>query len=118
MSVCRAVDVLAKTSKALIIIASPLGDPCGKFDDSPRQVWSGKSCAPKVFHKTTARFSCKLARDLVVSRVKRAFRRIRCRGRAKLLIGIGIGKQKGDKRSDIAKRDAKRAIDRAMSRRR
>ena len=40
------------------------------------------------------------------------------RGRAKLLIGIGLGKQKGDKRSDIAKRDATRAIERAMSRRR
>ena len=40
------------------------------------------------------------------------------RGRAKLLIGVGLGKRKGDKRGDIAKRDAQRAIDQALSRRR
>ncbi|MEE2681326.1 MAG: SsrA-binding protein SmpB [Planctomycetota bacterium] len=40
------------------------------------------------------------------------------RGRAKLLIGVGVGKRKGDKRGDIAKRDAQRAIDQALSRRR
>jgi SsrA-binding protein len=40
------------------------------------------------------------------------------RGRAKLLIGVGRGKQHGDKRQDIAKREAKRDMDRAMSRRR
>lgn len=38
------------------------------------------------------------------------------RGRAKLLIGLGVGKQRGDKRQDIKKREAKREIDRAMSR--
>ena len=40
------------------------------------------------------------------------------RGRAKLLIGVGLGKRKADKRDDLAKRDAKRDMDRAMSRRR
>ncbi|MEC9157419.1 MAG: SsrA-binding protein SmpB [Planctomycetota bacterium] len=40
------------------------------------------------------------------------------RGRAKLLVGVGVGKRKGDKRADIAKRDAQRAIDQALSRRR
>lgn len=40
------------------------------------------------------------------------------RGRAKLLIGVGRGKAKADKRQDIAKREAKREMDRAMSRRR
>jgi SsrA-binding protein len=39
------------------------------------------------------------------------------RGRAKLLIGVGRGKQKGDKRQDIATREHKRDMDRAMSRR-
>jgi SsrA-binding protein len=38
------------------------------------------------------------------------------RGRAKLLVGIGRGKGKTDQRQDIAKREAKREIDRAMSR--
>ncbi len=38
------------------------------------------------------------------------------RGKAKLLIGLGIGKQKGDKRQDIKKREARREIDRAMAR--
>ena len=37
------------------------------------------------------------------------------RGRAKLLVGLGTGKGHVDKRQDIAKRDAKREIDRAMS---
>ena len=40
------------------------------------------------------------------------------RGRAKLLVGVGLGKRKADKRDDLAKRDAKRDMDRAMSRRR
>lgn len=40
------------------------------------------------------------------------------RGRAKLLIGVGVGKGKADKRHDIAKRDAQREIDRALSKRR
>lgn len=40
------------------------------------------------------------------------------KGRAKLLIGIGVGKKSHDKREDIAKRQDKRDIDRAMSRRR
>lgn len=37
------------------------------------------------------------------------------RGRAKLLVGLGTGKGHADKRQDIAKRDAKREIDRALS---
>jgi SsrA-binding protein len=37
------------------------------------------------------------------------------RGMAKLLIGIGRGKGKSDQRQDIAKREAKRDIERAMS---
>jgi SsrA-binding protein len=40
------------------------------------------------------------------------------RGRAKILIGVGLGKKKADKREDMAKRDARRDMDRAMSRRR
>ena len=40
------------------------------------------------------------------------------RGRAKLLVGIGVGKRKADKREDLAKKDARRDMDRAMSRRR
>ena len=40
------------------------------------------------------------------------------RGKAKLLVGIGTGKRKADKRQDLAKRDAQRDMDRAMSRRR
>jgi SsrA-binding protein len=40
------------------------------------------------------------------------------RGRAKLLVGVGRGKQKADKRQDIATREARRDMDRAMSRRR
>jgi SsrA-binding protein len=40
------------------------------------------------------------------------------RGKAKLLVGVGLGKRKADKREDLAKRDAKRDMDRAMSRRR
>ncbi len=40
------------------------------------------------------------------------------RGRAKVLIGIGRGKHQADKRQDIVKREAKRDMDRAMSRRR
>ena len=40
------------------------------------------------------------------------------KGRAKLLIGIGLGKKAHDKRQAIAKREDKRDIDRAMSRRR
>ena len=39
-------------------------------------------------------------------------------GYAKVLIGVAKGKTKGDKRQTIAKREAKRDIDRAMSRRR
>jgi SsrA-binding protein len=35
-------------------------------------------------------------------------------GRAKLLVGLGEGKRKHDKRADLAKRDAQRAIDRAL----
>ncbi len=38
-------------------------------------------------------------------------------GRAKLLIGIARGKRRADKRDDLAKRQAKRDIDRAMSQR-
>ncbi len=40
------------------------------------------------------------------------------RGKAKILIGVARGKQKHDKRQDIAKRDAQRDMERAMSRRR
>lgn len=40
------------------------------------------------------------------------------RGRAKILIGIGLGKKQHDKRQDIARREDKRDMDRAMSRRR
>lgn len=40
------------------------------------------------------------------------------KGRAKLLIGIGVGKKHHDKRESIAKREDKRDMDRAMSRRR
>lgn len=39
-------------------------------------------------------------------------------GFAKLLIGVGKGKSRGDKRTAIGQREAKRDIDRAMSRRR
>ncbi len=39
-------------------------------------------------------------------------------GWAKVLIGLGEGKAKHDKRQSIAKRDAQRDMDRAMSRRR
>ncbi len=39
------------------------------------------------------------------------------RGRAKLLIGIARGKRRADKRDDLAKRQARRDIDRAMSQR-
>ncbi len=39
-------------------------------------------------------------------------------GWAKLLIGVARGKQAHDKRNTIAKREAKRDIDRAMSRKR
>lgn len=35
-------------------------------------------------------------------------------GRAKLLIGLGTGKAQHDKRADLAKKDAKRQIDRAL----
>jgi SsrA-binding protein len=38
-------------------------------------------------------------------------------GFAKLLIGLGRGKTRGDKRETISKRDAKRDMDRAMSKR-
>ncbi|MEY4822229.1 MAG: SsrA-binding protein [Planctomycetota bacterium] len=40
------------------------------------------------------------------------------KGRAKLLIGIGLGKKQHDKRESIAKREDKRDMDRAMSKRR
>lgn len=40
------------------------------------------------------------------------------KGRAKILIGIGTGKKQHDKRQDIARREDKRDMDRAMSRRR
>lgn len=40
------------------------------------------------------------------------------RGRAKVLIGLARGKQHGDKRADLLKREAKRDMDRAMSRKR
>lgn len=39
------------------------------------------------------------------------------RGRAKILIGVGVGKAKADKRQDIAKREHQREIDRAMRKR-
>jgi SsrA-binding protein len=39
------------------------------------------------------------------------------RGRAKLLIGLARGKHKADKRQDIATREHKRDMDRAMSKR-
>jgi SsrA-binding protein len=38
-------------------------------------------------------------------------------GRAKLLIGVARGKRRADKRQEISKREAKREIDRALSRR-
>ena len=38
-------------------------------------------------------------------------------GYAKLLIGVGRGRRKGDKRQAIAEREARRDVDRAMSRR-
>jgi len=38
------------------------------------------------------------------------------RGRAKLLVGLARGKHAGDKRQDLVKREAKREMDRAMSR--
>ena len=38
-------------------------------------------------------------------------------GRAKLLIGLGIGRKSADKRQAIAAREMKRDIDRAMHRR-
>ena len=40
------------------------------------------------------------------------------KGRAKVLIGIGLGKKQHDKRADIAKREDKRDMDRATSRQR
>jgi len=40
------------------------------------------------------------------------------KGRAKLLLGIGLGKKQHDKRESIAKREDRRDMDRAMSRRR
>ncbi|MCI0363590.1 MAG: SsrA-binding protein SmpB [Phycisphaerales bacterium] len=40
------------------------------------------------------------------------------RGRAKLLVGLARGKQKGDKRQAIAQREHQRDMDRAMSRKR
>jgi SsrA-binding protein len=39
------------------------------------------------------------------------------RGRAKLLVGVARARRHGDKRQDMLKREAKREIDRAMSRR-
>ncbi len=38
-------------------------------------------------------------------------------GRIKLLIGLGHGKRRADKRQDMSKREARREIDRAVSRR-
>ena len=38
-------------------------------------------------------------------------------GRAKMLIGLARGKKKHDKRQDMAERQAKRDIDRAMTKR-
>ena len=40
------------------------------------------------------------------------------RGKAKLLIGVGMGRKHQDKRQDMARREAQRDIDRAMSSRR
>lgn len=40
------------------------------------------------------------------------------RGTAKVLVGVGVGKNRTDKRQDLAKRDHQRDIDRATSRRR
>ncbi len=40
------------------------------------------------------------------------------RGKAKLLIGLATGKRRSDKRDDLARKEAKRDIDRAMSKRR
>ncbi len=40
------------------------------------------------------------------------------RGVAKLLVGVGVGKNKVDKRQDLAKRTHQREMDRATSRRR
>jgi SsrA-binding protein len=40
------------------------------------------------------------------------------RGRAKLLLGVARGKKMADKRQDIARKEARRDIERAMSRRR
>lgn len=40
------------------------------------------------------------------------------RGRAKMLIGVARGKKQSDRREDMAKKEAKRDMDRAMSRRR
>ena len=40
------------------------------------------------------------------------------KGRAKILIGVGLGKKAHDKRESIAKREDKRDMDRALSRRR
>jgi SsrA-binding protein len=37
-------------------------------------------------------------------------------GRAKVLIGVARGKRRADKRQDLSKREARREIDRAMSR--
>jgi SsrA-binding protein len=39
-------------------------------------------------------------------------------GRVKVLIGVARGRRHADKRQDIARREAKRDIDRALSRRR
>jgi len=38
------------------------------------------------------------------------------RGKAKVLVGIGLGKDKSDKRQDIAKREHQREMDRALRR--
>ncbi|MHC5115372.1 MAG: SsrA-binding protein SmpB [Planctomycetota bacterium] len=40
------------------------------------------------------------------------------RGKAKLLVGIGRGKRRADKRQDLSKREARREMDRAMSKKR
>ncbi len=40
------------------------------------------------------------------------------RGKAKLLIGLATGKRQADKRDDLAKREAQRDMDRAMSKKR
>ena len=39
-------------------------------------------------------------------------------GRAKVLVGIGQGRRKSDKRQDLAKKEARREMDRAMTSRR